>query len=205
MGKLAAQGTGPLTIDGFKLTRVGLSPVGKPDLDTWKKAGGSLQQMDGAIHWWIGDWLNYGHEHYEHGQYEEALEVLPFTYSTITHDKWVAQQIESCRRRQNLSWSHHATVAPLELEQQEELLAEAEKEGWTRAELRRRIKEPWGDDDNGDTADAEYSKTESFAMAAADVAISQLDRVKPANPARSKAFAKVLRWIKSQGRDSDEC
>jgi len=51
-----------------------------------------------------------------------ALKESGFTYSTVTKDAWVAKQIKFCRRRQNLSWSHHYEVAGLEEGEQERLL-----------------------------------------------------------------------------------
>ena len=44
---------------------------------------------------------------------------------------WVAGQIETSRRREVLSWGHHAEVAALPPAQQEKLLNEAEENGWS--------------------------------------------------------------------------
>jgi len=47
-----------------------------------------------------------------------------FEYSTLANDKSVASKFEFYRRRENLSWSHHAEVAGLEPDEQVERIAE---------------------------------------------------------------------------------
>ena len=34
----------------------------RPSFEEWKKAGGAMQQVEGALHWWIGDWFRYAEE-----------------------------------------------------------------------------------------------------------------------------------------------
>ena len=75
-------------------------PPGLP-LSKWKDVGAFLQKVDGGIHWAIGDWLLYGHEAYEHGQYEGEAEALGFEKGAIANDKSIAQAIESSRRRED--------------------------------------------------------------------------------------------------------
>lgn len=128
-----------LALGNFQLTNVGCLVKGKPSLDEWRKAGQFLQKAEGAIHWWIGDWLRYGHEHYEHGQYEEALELLPFEYGTLADTKWVAGRIDFSLRNENLSFFHHRLVAALPSAQQKKWLARAEKNGWSSRELRNQL------------------------------------------------------------------
>lgn len=50
------------------------------------------------------------------------------------------------RRRDNLTWTHHYEVAPLEPAEQDRLLALAEEKGWSVRELRKATREPAGDD-----------------------------------------------------------
>ena len=88
-----------LTTGPFELTKVGLQVRGEPTLGQWKKAGEFLQQSEGAVHWWVGDWLRHGAEHYEHGQYEKAIEVLPFEKETLKKDRQIAEGFESGGRR----------------------------------------------------------------------------------------------------------
>jgi N6-adenosine-specific RNA methylase IME4 len=52
----------------------------------------------------------------------------------------VASRVETSRRREVLSWSHHKEVAALEPAEQDAWLDRAEAEGWTRMDLRSAIK-----------------------------------------------------------------
>ena len=82
--------------------------------------------------------------------YNEVLQgSTGYTYGGLAHLAYVAKRIEFWRRRQNLSWSHHREVAPLEPAEQDEWLDKAEQEGWAVHTLRQAIKEsranhpPW--------------------------------------------------------------
>jgi N6-adenosine-specific RNA methylase IME4 len=109
------------------------------DFDDWEAIGPLLRSMEGAVHWWIGDWLNYGE--YKWGEmYAQAMDETGFQEQTLTNDVWVSRHIEFSRRRENLSWSHHAEVATLEAAEQDYWLEQAENEGWTRNELRRQLR-----------------------------------------------------------------
>lgn len=129
-----------LVVRGFELSRVGLvAPDGAP-FEDWQDFGNYLRFCEGAVHWWIGDWLNYGERHYGE-KYSQALEATGFDYSTLAHDKYVAGRIEFCRRRQNLPWSHHADVAALDPDEQDAMLDQAEEHGWGQKDFRQAIRE----------------------------------------------------------------
>ena len=130
-----------LQIGKFALARTALVITGAPSYKEWQEAGGFLQKADGAVHWWIGDWLLYGHERYERGQYEEAVEATGFGKQTLANDRWVAGQIESSRRREDLTFAHHAEVAALPEPDQDEWLDKAEREGWSKQELRKQMQQ----------------------------------------------------------------
>ncbi len=104
-------------------------------------AGESFSKVDGAIHWWIGDWLLAGAKRYERGQYEEALEALGFEKKTLNDDRWVAQKVECSRRRELLSWAHHQEVAALSPDEQTKWLDRAEENGWGQKELRKQVRD----------------------------------------------------------------
>jgi len=122
-------------------------PKNKPvfvflDPPYWIQAeGDKLKRIEGAIHWWLGDWLNYGERAYGE-KYSQALDETEFSYKTLRTDSWVAHRIEVSRRRDNLSWSHHREVAPLDLPDQDRLLDQAESGGMSIRELRRAVDRP---------------------------------------------------------------
>jgi len=124
-----------LASNHFTLTSSSLAVQGNPSYQEWVAFGKAIQKVEGAVHWWVGDWQNYGEAAYG-DKNEEAIEATGFSYSTIEHDKWIAKEFEFCRRRQNLSWSHHAEVAGLEPQQQDRLLDKAEAEGLSKRQLR---------------------------------------------------------------------
>lgn len=133
-------GNGLLThSDLFRFTPTGLIIAGAPDFTTWEQLGQQLHYIEGAVHWWIGDWLNYGEGRW--GQmYSQALEATEFDYQTLRDDKWVAGQIQLSLRKDNLPYSHHKEVAPLPPDAQRRWLDKAEKEGLSVRELRHGIK-----------------------------------------------------------------
>jgi hypothetical protein len=69
--------------------------------------------------------------------YEQAIAATKLSYSHLRHAKAVAARFELCRRRHNLSWSHHQEVAHIDdLTEQDRLLDEAEQNGWSQKVLR---------------------------------------------------------------------
>ena len=121
-----------------------LSPVGldlRPGLSLaeWTAVGTALGRVDRAYRWWVGDWLNYGGGEYAE-RHAEALATTGLKQSSLKACKWVAEQIESVRRRTNLYWDHHLEVAALTPDEQDLWLGRAEAKGWTVKELRAWIK-----------------------------------------------------------------
>jgi len=107
--------------------------------DDWCVVGGKLAQMEKAVHWWIGDWLNYCDGKW--GEvWQEAKELTGFKYSTLARDKSIASQIPFSTRVENLSWGHHQIVAPMVADEQDHWLKLAEENQWSRSELRHQIR-----------------------------------------------------------------
>lgn len=129
-----------LALHGFVPTRTGLTVTGKPTLEDWESVGRFLHAAEGSVHFWIGDWLRYGERVYGK-TYEQAEELTGFDNQTLRDDAWIASKVDLSRRRDNLSFSHHAEVAALEPAEQDELLERAEAEKWTRSQLRDHVKQ----------------------------------------------------------------
>lgn len=128
-----------LVDDKFKFTPTGLVVRGSPTFEEWEECGSILAQLQRRIHWWIGDWLNYGEGAYGE-KYAQALDETGYSYSTLATDKWVAKKIGLSRRRENLRFSHHREVAGLPPPEQEKWLDKAEKEDLGPKDLRREIR-----------------------------------------------------------------
>ena len=125
----------------FSVQPTGLVCTGNPSFEEWSSAGETLGRVEGAVHWWIGDWIRFGEAKYGE-KYTEALERTGFQEVTLRNDVWVAGRFEMSRRRDILSWSHHQTVAHLEPAEQDKWLAKAADEGWSVVELRKAIHPP---------------------------------------------------------------
>ena len=106
--------------------------------EDWAAIGDSIARMERGVQWWIGDWWRYG-EHRYGERAAQALSSSRWSFQTFMQAGWVAGAIETSRRREVLSFSHHVEVASLPPEQQDEWLAKAETENLTCNELRTAI------------------------------------------------------------------
>jgi hypothetical protein len=131
-----------VALQGTRLTKVGLVFTQELSFEDWRDLGGMLAHFADVSRWAIGDWLNYGEHHYEHGQYDVAVEVTGLGSETVRNWRWVADRVESVRRRTDLSWAHHQEVAVLEPAEQDEWLDRAEKKHWSRNALRAQLHGP---------------------------------------------------------------
>lgn len=85
--------------------------------------------------WWLGDWIKYGNAKFGE-RYSRAMKLTGYDVQSLMNMVYVASRFEISRRRENLSWSHHATLAPLDLAEQEYWLTRAIAEKLSVADLR---------------------------------------------------------------------
>lgn len=126
-----------LTLPG-RITPTGLDLPPDLPFDEWREIGQTLQAVERSIQWLLGDWLRYGERQYGE-MYSQALDATDYTYQTLADAAWVAGKIESSRRKENLTFSHHKEVAKLEPEEQDELLNRAASEGLSVRALRTEV------------------------------------------------------------------
>jgi hypothetical protein len=129
-----------IPLASFEVTRTGLVLRDVPSWDEWAAMGLQLQGLARSIHWLAGDWLTTGEECFGE-TYVQAVETTGYATQTLMNDKYVCSRIEYDRRRETLSFAHHAEVAKFPPEIQDYWLNRAEEEGWSREELRKAIKE----------------------------------------------------------------
>lgn len=122
-----------------QLSKTGWELPADMPFEVWCKGGEFLSRVDSGRLWWVGDWSNYGESRYGES-HAEAIALTGLDYGTVRNCKYVAGQIELSRRRDNLTWSHHAEVAPLDPDEQDEWLTRADENHWTRQQLREWIK-----------------------------------------------------------------
>ena len=128
-----------ISVGPFHFTSVGIRITGHPKLDEWK---GPLQfaiWCQRAGPWWIGDLLNAGEDAFG----EAFSQMCEGSLSTEMMNRYasVARRVPIQNRVPGLSWSAHAAVARLPLDQQHPMLREAEKQGWTSDDLRAKVRE----------------------------------------------------------------
>lgn len=124
-----------IVYSSFTLHKLGITPNGNPTFDQWQEVGHFIQRAGGAVHFWLGDWVNYGEQKWGE-MYTQAMEMTGFDYQTLADDKYVASKVPISRRREQLSFSSHREVASLPPEKQEELLDRAIQEGLHSKDLR---------------------------------------------------------------------
>ncbi|ALE77155.1 LmbU family transcriptional regulator [Pseudonocardia sp. ICBG1122] len=110
------------------------------DFDAWSRAGCQLSGVLDSSAWWLGDWLVFGKKHFA-DRYQRGIEKAGLSYQTLRNYAWVARRFALERRRPGLTFQHHAEVASLPEEAQDQLLRHAEDEGWTTKQLRAELDE----------------------------------------------------------------
>jgi hypothetical protein len=108
------------------------------DYDTWAAWGALLGRLGAALPWAVGDWLVWGEDRFP-DRYSQAMEVTGLQVETLANYAWVCRAWPRSRRREAVAFGLHADLAALEETEQETWMEQVEREGWTRAELRRRL------------------------------------------------------------------
>jgi transposase len=102
--------------------------------EQWRRLGDQLARRGDSIMWWIADHSAYGERQYRR-DYGPALEQL-YERKSLRNLAYVARNVDPSVRREELSFSHHAEVAPLDPEQQAAWLESAIAHAWSKQELR---------------------------------------------------------------------
>jgi hypothetical protein len=105
----------------------------------WVRQGQCLGTVSRASGWWIGDWTRYGNAKYGE-KYEEAARITGYDVHTLMNMAYVASRFEISRRREKLSFSHHAELAAFPPNEQERWLNRVEQEGLSVHTLRAQLK-----------------------------------------------------------------
>ena len=106
----------------------------------WASAGRQLAWLSHGVAWALGDWLLYGQARFG-TRYRDAIAATGLDHQTLRNYAWVARSVSPSRRRDKLSFQHHAEVAALSEAEQELWLGRAERLRWSRNQLRRELAE----------------------------------------------------------------
>jgi hypothetical protein len=121
------------------VTGVGLLIPAAVDFCAWEQAGVKIARIAECSAWCLGDWLVYG-EHRYADRYKQVIAAARLDYQTLRNYAWVARRFDLGRRREELSFQHHAEVAALPAEEQDRWLDLSAGQGWSRNELRRNLR-----------------------------------------------------------------
>jgi hypothetical protein len=120
-------------------SRLGLEISRQTSLEDWAQIGVRIANYADSSSWWLGDWLVFGERRY--GQrYREAISATGLEYKTLRNYAVVARRFEMSRRRDTLSFAHHAEVCALPDADQDRWLDFAQEARWSRSELRRQLR-----------------------------------------------------------------
>lgn len=103
---------------------LGWDPPERLDRAAWLAIGISLAEFGRVNNWWVGDWIRYGTARWGE-KYVEAARITGLDGKTLRNIAYVASRFDLSRRRDKLTWSHHAEVAALPPDRQEEWLERA--------------------------------------------------------------------------------
>lgn len=133
--------------------RIAWVPAGEPDVREWLVAGKRLGAMTRCSQWWLGDWVRYGSTRWGE-KYQRAARITGYDVKSLRNLAYVAGKFEVSRRRDALTWSHHAEVSSLDPDAQDEWLDRAVEEKLSVADLRLELRAMRRGEDSGDEGPA---------------------------------------------------
>lgn len=104
--------------------------------DDWVELGRNLCLAEKRLNWLIGDWWAHGSHAYGERAKIAAQGVFGKELGTLMNCASVCRAFETSRRREALSWSHHAEVAALPTGDADEILTQAEQDDLSSREIR---------------------------------------------------------------------
>lgn len=110
-------------------------PSSEIDYREWAAVGQRLGGIGRCSQWWIGDWVRYGSARWGE-RYAVAARITGYDAHSLRNMVWISSRFEPSRRRDNLTWSHHASVATLEPYEQDRWLDRAATEKFSVSDLR---------------------------------------------------------------------
>lgn len=181
----------PITIGSYVLAETGLTVVGHPTWAEHLAAGDVIQRMIKSCQWAFGDWQNYARSRPDFAMFRDAVVVAAgISLQTAKNVAYVAGAIAPSRRRDTVDFSTHAEVAGLEPSDQSKWLEKTETEGWTRQELRDRVRSAKRNTVASGRADGHYTVDVTVQM---DVQAESLYLAEQAAWAALKGACKAVR------------
>jgi hypothetical protein len=118
----------------FLVHEDGLEIQEPPTFNEWADMGHVLSLFQKGLAWAVGDWLNYGEQHFGERS-SQAIDSRHFSEETLRVYRWVAKQVPRERRIASLSFKHHMIVASLPPPRQAAWLTRAHERSLSTSEL----------------------------------------------------------------------
>lgn len=117
-------------------TALALDLPNEQSFEDWLDLGRNLASANKVLQWWIGDWWAAGSHRYGERAKAAAEGIFGREFGTLMNLASVSRAFETSRRREHLSFAHHVEVASLDPVVADDLLERAERDGWTRNDIR---------------------------------------------------------------------
>jgi hypothetical protein len=118
-----------------ELGSVAWTPLRDLNRPEWISIGHRLGRIGRCNQWWLGDWLRYGTTKWGE-KYADAARITGYDARSLANMASLAAAFQLSRRRDNLTWSHHAAVVALPVEAQEAWLDRTTSERLSVSDLR---------------------------------------------------------------------
>lgn len=125
-GQVALTTIDNLVIGGMRFTQTGLVPVKELTEDGLQLIGNVLHRFRSSFKWLVADFLNAA-DIYEWGQVNEVATFFGLKAKTLQNWKSISSNVPYSLRRERLDFNHHALVAYLSEDEQQDWLAKAER------------------------------------------------------------------------------
>lgn len=118
---------------------VWMPPADDMEHHEWMLIGRRLGAISRCSQWWLGDWVQYGASKWGE-KYSDAARATGYDTRSLANMASVALSFPPSRRRDNLTWSHHASVAALTPAEQDVWLDRAATQRLSVADLRTELR-----------------------------------------------------------------
>ena len=111
--------------------------------EEWLEIGSGLSKIEGSVQMWIGDWARFGEKkgyYTDSKTYKEISEITGYKPSSIKQFKYVADNVQSSMRIDDMSFSHLQQIAPFSPEKQVEYTNMVVEEHLSVKELKKEIR-----------------------------------------------------------------